>query len=191
MAQTAMNSCITHERCANFRHEKKTEMGFEFITPRRPTGRRNNKKYHITWNAVRPCLLTIQTQRYVCPGQHYVYSNQRFSNNFSPASMDYITHRVVEYVTAFQQYYKSILNKFCHHHCQPKYRIRPWAVVKNCLIPLHPSREHLVCGLFKRHIGTLLLKEVPKFYSSNSFRVIFVLYVKVGPKLHNENWVLA
>ena len=27
---------------------------------------------------------------------------------------------------------------------------------------LHPSGEHLVCGLFKRHIGTLLPKKVPK-----------------------------
>ena len=27
---------------------------------------------------------------------------------------------------------------------------------------LHPSGEHLLCGLFKRHIGTLLSKKVPK-----------------------------
>ena len=26
----------------------------------------------------------------------------------------------------------------------------------------HPSREHLVCGLFERHIGTLPPKKVPK-----------------------------
>ena len=30
------------------------------------------------------------------------------------------------------------------------------------LFSLHPSGKHLVCGLFKRHIGTLLPKEVPK-----------------------------
>ena len=28
--------------------------------------------------------------------------------------------------------------------------------------PLHPSGEHLLCGLFVRHIGTLLSKKVPK-----------------------------
>ena len=35
-------------------------------------------------------------------------------------------------------------------------------MVKNCLISLHRSGEHLVCGLFKRHIGTLLAKNVLK-----------------------------
>ena len=29
------------------------------------------------------------------------------------------------------------------------------------------------------------------FYSSNSFEVIFVLNVKIQPKLHNIDWVLT
>ena len=42
MAQT-MHSGVTHERCADFRHGKKTRNGaIEFITPPRPTGRRSN-----------------------------------------------------------------------------------------------------------------------------------------------------
>ena len=30
------------------------------------------------------------------------------------------------------------------------------------LLQLHPSGEHLLCGLFVRHIGTLLPKKFPK-----------------------------
>ena len=43
MAQT-MDSGVTHERCADFRHgkKKKKQKRGEFITPPRPTGRRSN-----------------------------------------------------------------------------------------------------------------------------------------------------
>ena len=42
VAQT-MHSGVTHERCADFRHGKKTQKRGEFITPPRPTGRRSNE----------------------------------------------------------------------------------------------------------------------------------------------------
>ena len=44
MAQTAMRSGITHERCADFRRGKKRQKRGEFITPPRPTGRRSNNR---------------------------------------------------------------------------------------------------------------------------------------------------
>ena len=37
-----MHSGVTHERCADFRHGKKTQKRGEFITPPRPTSRRGN-----------------------------------------------------------------------------------------------------------------------------------------------------
>ena len=39
---------------------------------------------------------------------------------------------------------------------------RPWAVAQNYFVLWHPSGEHLVYGLFERHIGILLPKIVPK-----------------------------
>ena len=39
---------------------------------------------------------------------------------------------------------------------------RPWAVGQNYFVSWHPSGEHLVFGLFERHIGILLPKKVPK-----------------------------
>ena len=38
---------------------------------------------------------------------------------------------------------------------------RPWAVSQNYFVSWHPSGEHLVYGLFKRHIGILLPKKFP------------------------------
>ena len=48
----------------------------------------------------------------------------------------------------------------------------------------HQQKEHK-----KLHIR--LLKTVFLFFKQLRFRVIFVLYVKIEPKLHNKNWVLA
>ena len=55
VAQT-MHSGVTHERCADFRHGKKTQKRGEFITPPRPTGRRSNYKFQCKFN------LTMKSQ---------------------------------------------------------------------------------------------------------------------------------
>ena len=39
---------------------------------------------------------------------------------------------------------------------------RPWDVGQNYFVSWHPCGEHLVYGLFKRHIGILLPEKVPK-----------------------------
>ena len=38
---------------------------------------------------------------------------------------------------------------------------RPWAVGQNYFVSWHPCGEHLVYGLFERHIGILLPKKFP------------------------------
>ena len=39
---------------------------------------------------------------------------------------------------------------------------RLWVVGQNDFASWHPCGKYLVCGLFERHIGTLLPRKVPK-----------------------------
>ena len=53
---------------------------------------------------------------------------------------------------------------------------RPWAVGQNNFVSWHPSRKHLVYGLFERHIGTLLPEKVPKQKTCQMLRKRVICY---------------